>query len=160
MISAPAMAVRKLLTVLVAMATLSLVAGCSLGGDDGEESGVGNAQFLTELVTPFQEESEPVGEAGLSAAGGAKTRLVLALDDPPEALMRADIRRGACDGPVGLGVQYELENVEDGRSSTVLDVALAELRRGGYIVVVSSSEQVGVGGICGNLSDAIPADEF
>jgi hypothetical protein len=130
-------------------------------GREGGESGIDDAQFLTELVAPFQEEAEPLGEAGLSATEGEKTRIVLELDHPPAALMRADIRRGACDGPVGLGVQYLLTDVEVGKSSTVLDVGLAELRRGGYIIVVQSpSEQAEVGGICGNLSDAVPAEEF
>jgi len=135
--------------------------GCSLGGGEGGESGIDDAQFLTELVAPFQEDAEPLGEAGLSATEGEKTRIVLELDVPPEAPMRADIRSGACDGPIGLNVQYPLNDVAEGKSSTVLDVGLAELRRGGYIIVVQRpSEQAEVGGFCGNLSDAVPAEEF
>jgi hypothetical protein len=130
------------------------VAGCDLGDGNGDESAVDKAQFVTEVAQPFQEDLVPLGRVGLSREGGSKTRIAIELDDPPEPILRAGIRRGSCGSTIGAGVVYPLEDVEDGESETVLDVPLRELRLGGYIVIIHPLAQTTVGGTCGDLTSA------
>jgi hypothetical protein len=140
---------RRLLLLAVLLCT-----GCSLTGSDGdaispEES---DAMFeIVESVGQTEEEAELRGMAGASAEGEDKTRVVVSLDEPPQGAINAEIRAGDCRGQLG-SVHYDLEDVVDGESSTVVDAPLQELLERGYVVFIGDWDREGQ--LCGDFFGA------
>lgn len=138
--------VSRLLAILVVSLT---VAGCSLG-DDEPESAVAASQFVTELIRLGSGDEQ--GRVGLSAVGDS-TRVVVELSDPPKDPREVEIHSGNCD-VLGTAV-YGLQPLENGVSTTVVDIGLEPLRRMGYTVMVSDPSGT-PGGLCGDLAQAQP----
>jgi hypothetical protein len=141
---------RRLVPAAVLLSVLA--AGCSLGGDGDHGSAVEEADLVFELGRPFVETDEPRGLAGATSEGEEETRVVISLDDPPEPKMTASIRTGDCLGSTGGSAIYPLNDVEDGKSETVVDVSLAELRDRGYIVWIGDFARDGP--LCGDFFGA------
>jgi hypothetical protein len=138
----------------VAVLVLALTA-CSLGGDDGKSSAVDEAQYIFDLGPMGEDDPEPVGRAGLSATPDGKTEVVVELDDPPDATLGGDVRSGGCVAGVRSSGTYPLEGFADGRSTTVVDVDVAELLRNDYIILIRPVGQQSVlSGICGDTANA------
>jgi hypothetical protein len=137
-------------------ALLMVLAGCDLGGG-GSKSAVDEAQFVVDefVYTGLQQPGDEEGtRAGLSAAPGGKTRVVIEMRDPSDPLLRAEIRRGSCDA-VGSGLDYLLNDVRQGESSTVLDLPVREFFSGeqGYTIMVHRLNPLNeFTGLCGDLA--------
>lgn len=118
---------RNLALILAALAFLS---GCGSGGG---ESGSGE-------VTVDLAEQNGSGESGTVTltADGEKTKVVIALENPPAVPQPAHIHKGSCD-KLDPTPAYGLTNVVDGSSSSEVDVSLDELRDGAFAVNVHKS---------------------
>jgi hypothetical protein len=125
------------------------LAGCSLG-EDKPESAVAASQFVTELVRLGSDEEH--GGVGLSSVGD-KTRVVVEVSGPPTDPGEVEILSGNCD-VLGTAV-YALQPLEDGVSTTVVDIGLRSLRRMGYAVMVFDASGM-PGGLCGDLAQSQP----
>jgi hypothetical protein len=134
-------------------ALVAVGAGCDLGGDS--KSPVDEAQFIVEFQATLERTVEGEARAGLTALPQTKTRVVIDVDDASDPLLRAEIRTGSCD-MITSGPVYLLKDVDDGKSETVVDVPLAELRGGpGYIIMITALKQrTEYAGLCGSLFDA------
>lgn len=105
----------------------------------------------TGLQEPGDEENT---RAGMSAGPGGKTRIVIEMRDQSDPLLRAEIRQGNCDAVTSSSV-FQLSDVKQGNSNTVLDVPLRELLEGGqgYTILVqrlvAPNEYTG---LCGDLA--------
>jgi hypothetical protein len=140
----------------VLIAVAAVLAGCDLGGGSNQQSAVDEAQFVVEEFVPkFQQpvEEEENARAGLSAVGRRKTRVVIEMDGDFEPLLRAEIRYGNCDVVTSARV-YLLNDVKHGKSETVLDESLRELRAGsGYLILIRRlNEPSAFAGLCGDLA--------
>jgi len=86
-------------------------------------------------------------------AQGAKTEVNLFTTPNPGVIQPAHIHEGACPG-VGA-VKYPLTNIEEGKSKTVVDAALADLFKGGFAINTHlSAADAGKYVACGNLASA------
>lgn len=117
----------------LALLAVLVVAGC---GGDGDEEAVAGARTL-KLELAAQNGSGESGTARLTA-DGATTRIALELANAPEVAQPSHIHEGSCD-EIG-DVVAPLENVVDGKAESVVDMSLADLRRGGLIVHAHKSE--------------------
>ena len=90
-----------------------------------------------EIVLAAGRDGDQNGKARL-VSKGAKTDVVLDVKPGAAGVAQpAHVHDGAC--PVPGGVKYPLTNVVDGKSTTTLDVALADLLKGGFAVNVHKS---------------------
>jgi predicted lipoprotein with Yx(FWY)xxD motif len=92
---------------------------------------------------------------------GAKTEVNLFIKPLPGVVQPAHIHEGAC--PVPGAVKYPLTNVAEGKSKTVMDVALADLLKGGFAINAhKSAAEASKYVACGNLksgSAAVPVPQ-
>jgi len=138
--------------VLVALA--AVLAGCDLGGGGNGNSAVDEAQVVVEEFVPkFQHPQKEGARAGLSALGRRQTRVAIEMDGDFEPLLRAEIRYGNCDVVTSARV-YLLNDVKQGKSETVVDVPLGELREGsGYLILIRRlNESSEFAGLCGDIA--------
>jgi hypothetical protein len=123
----------KVMTRPLALVAFLVLVGCGGGGNGGDIAG---SQALT-LDLAAQNSSGQSGTARLTAEG-EKTRIVVELANAPDVAQPSHVHEGTCDD-IG-DVVAPLENVVDGRAEGVVDMSLAELRRGGLIVHAHKSE--------------------
>ena len=127
---------------LAAGALVLAVAGC--GGDGGGESEV--SVPLAQVGTSGQS-----GTATLTRAGDGRTTVVVEVGNPPAEPQPAHVHPGTCADLDPLPA-YALSSVEDGGSSTTLDVSLDELRDGEFALNVHrSSAAIRVSVACGDI---------
>lgn len=129
-------------------------AGCSLTGSGGDAISPEEADVVFEIaesVGQTEDEAELRGLAGASAEGQTRTRVVISLDEPPQTPVNAEIRAGDCRGQLG-SVHYDLDDVVDGESDTVVDAPLRELLDRGYIVFIGDWDREGQ--LCGDFFGA------
>jgi hypothetical protein len=110
-----------------------VLVGCGGGGNGDDVAGASPLR----LDLAAQNGSGQSGTAELTADGD-KTRIVVELANAPDFPQPSHVHRGTCD-EIG-DVLAPLENVVDGRAESVIDLSLAELRRGGLIVHAHKSE--------------------
>ena len=136
--------VAALSTLLVAL--LGLAACGENGGGDAAETepitaetgidpGAGSQNFSVALNPP--DEGGDMGSANVTAAAGEQVRITIQLDGAPEEALPAEIREGTCDD-LGTEAVHELTEVEAGRSETLLDASMDELRTTPYAIVVGA----------------------
>jgi hypothetical protein len=147
-------------TVSVAFAVLLAisVAGC---GGDGDQDGVSTGAIQVTKVDVQLQEQNFSGEAGtatLTAAAG-KTRVVIVLPSFAANAQPAHIHKGTC-ASLNSTPAYPLENIVQGRSTTVVDVPLKTLLKGKYAINVHrSAKKLKVYVACGDISEhAAPAE--
>lgn len=131
---------RNLALILAALAFLT---GC--GSGDGK-SGSG------EVVVDLKEQNGS-GESGTATltTDGEKTKVVIALDNPPAVPQPAHIHEGSC-AELDPNPAYGLENVVSGMSTTMVDRPLEELRDADYAINLhKSASQLDVYVACGDL---------
>jgi uncharacterized lipoprotein YmbA len=121
------------MTRTLALVAVLVLVGCG-GGGDGTD-GAGTAALTLDLAA--QSGSGQSGTARLTADDG-KTRIVVELANAPQVAQPSHVHEGTCD-EIG-DVVASLENVVDGRADSLVDMSLAELRRGGLIVHAHKSE--------------------
>jgi hypothetical protein len=135
---------RKLALILGALAFLS---GC--GSGDGES---GSDEVKVDLV-----EQNGSGQSGavVLTADGEKTTVAITLDGPSAAPQPAHIHKGSC-ADLDPTPAHGLENVVDGKSTTVVDEPLEELRAEDYAVNVhKSAMEVNVYVACGDIGTGV-----
>jgi hypothetical protein len=131
-----------------------LVAGCSFGGND-ESSAFEDADFVVDLGRNDQPDRR-YGVVGLTGERGGRTRVSIEFFDPTSPRQQAEIRGGNCTS-INVAVSYRLSPLADGKSETVVDVPLGELRRRGYLVMVHEvAEEDRLGSFCGDLARSQP----
>ena len=130
---------RNLALILAALAFLS---GC--GSGDGESGS-------DEVVVDLQEQNGS-GESGTATltTDGEKTKVVIALENPSTASQPAHIHEGSCK-ELDPTPAYGLENVVGGKSTTMVDRPLEELRDDYAINVHKSATELDVYMACGDL---------
>ncbi|MGZ3499048.1 MAG: hypothetical protein ACXWNK_17590 [Vulcanimicrobiaceae bacterium] len=97
------------------------------------------ATAVTPVTIPLtaQNDSHEIGTAMLAPAGDA-TRITIAITgEPRDGVQPANIHVGSCAAVAQ--VRYILQDVRDGRSTTVVPVPLAILARGSYVIVLQGS---------------------
>jgi hypothetical protein len=130
--------------VALILAALAFLGGC--GSGDGGESGSGE-------VTVDLAEQNGSGESGTVTltADGEKTKVVIALENPPAVPQPAHIHKGSCDD-LDPNPAFGLENVIDGESTTVVDEPLEALQGKAYAINVhKSGAKLDVYVACGDL---------
>jgi Cu/Zn superoxide dismutase len=134
--------------VALILAALSFLGGCG-SGDGGGEGGSGE-------VTVDLAEQNGSGESGTVTltADGEKTKVVIALENPPAVPQPAHIHKGSCED-LDPSPAYGLTNVVDGNSSSNVDVSLDKLRDGAFAVNVhESGAELDVYVACGDIGSA------
>jgi hypothetical protein len=135
---------------VVALLTTLLLQGCAFGSD-GEPDEIAKSDFVVGLIRLGGDRE--YGRVGLDRIGNAKTRVLIDVAEQAATRLLAEIHTGNCD-VLGVAV-YRLSPVRDGASETTVNVAVDELRRAGYTVMIRKSDE-GVGGLCGDLAKSQP----
>jgi len=84
-----------------------------------------------------QNESRETGTATLVPRGNATRVTIVVSGEPQNAVQPANIHLGSCDSVRQIG--YRLQDVRDGRSTTLLPASLAALMRHRYVIVLQES---------------------
>jgi hypothetical protein len=132
--------------VALILAALAFLGGC--GSGDGES---GSGEVTVDLA-----EQNGSGESGTVTltADGEKTKVVIALENPPAVPQPAHIHKGSCAN-LDPNPAYGLENVVDGESTTVVDEPLEALRGEAYAINVhKSGAKLDVYVACGNVGSS------
>lgn len=105
---------------------------------------------ITVNLGPGRDGDQSPGTAVLTAQG-TKTQVTVNIKPAAAGVSQpGHIHEGACPG-VGA-VKYPLTNAVDGKSTTVVDVSLKDLLRGGFAVNLhKSTQEAGVYVACGNI---------
>lgn len=106
----------------------------AITAETGIDPGAGSQNFSVAL-NPAAEGTE-MGSANVTAAAGEQVRVTIQLEGAEETLP-ADIREGTCED-LGTEPAHELSEVEAGRSETLLDASMDELRTTPYAIVVGA----------------------
>jgi hypothetical protein len=150
----------RILVLGLAVCACSL-AGCGGGGGDAGESSTG-AKAVAPVEIQLQEESGSgeVGTAMLSAEG-AKTKVEIVLVSHAANRQPAHIHRGTCTN-LDATPAYPLDNVVDGKSTTVVAAALDSLLAKDYAINVHrSAKKLNEYVLCGNIGrNAAPAQTY
>jgi len=112
---------------------------------------VGAQDSLT-VSLAAQNNSGESGTAQLTDMGGGKTRVVLALTGAPDGVAQpVHIHEGSC-ATLNATPKYPLTNLANGKSETVVDVAMSELLSKPYAINAhKSAQEVSVYVTCGNI---------
>lgn len=98
-----------------------------------------------------QNGSGETGSATLTPQGD-KTKVEVTLSGAPASAQPAHIHEGSC-AKLDPKPKYPLENVTDGKSSTVLPVSVSALTAGGYAINVhKSAEDLKTYVACGDIA--------
>ena len=156
---------------LAALLVTLFATGC--GGDSSRSPE--DEKFIVELelpLSPFGDEPDVYGQAGLSPNGRNGTRVVIRLDEPHKSLMEAEIWRGGCSGGFRSdSADYDLGKVKDGELTADVEVPTRDIRMGYSLVVreprkddeetrsrSNRRDREFHKGTCGDLSSAEPVD--
>ena len=126
---------------MVATVTVA-IAGCG-GGEEprGQPQGQ-TAPRLEEVVVDLVEQigSGETGKATLSPVGEDQTRVVVEVSGAPAPVQPAHIHTGSSCTFIGEPAA-ELNDVEDGKSHTTVDLSLESLQDGLHLIDVHQSEK-------------------
>ena len=126
-------------------------AGC--GGDDDAPEGRRAEGEALSVELAAENGSGQSGTATLTPESENKTRIVVELSNPPAGSQPAHVHPGPC-GDLGDPIAG-LMNLEGGASTTVIDMSLADLQRGGLVVHAHKSEaEFEVSVACGEIPEA------
>jgi hypothetical protein len=117
-------------TVALGLIALAVLSGCGGGGGMS-----GSGELSVDLA-----EQNGSGESGTATltTDGEKTKVVIALENPPANPQPAHIHKGSCED-LDPTPAYGLANVKDGASTTEVDKPLKELRDENYAINVHKS---------------------
>jgi hypothetical protein len=107
-------------------------------------------------VTVSLKEQNKSGETGSATftPQGNKTQVVLELKGAPADAQPAHIHAGTC-AKLDPTPKYPLQNVVNGKSTTVLDVPMKQLMATGAVNVHKSAQDVKTYVACGDLKSAM-----
>ncbi len=121
--------------------------------DIGKYVACGNIPQGTVLTLDKGRDEDQHGTAVLISQG-AKTQVNVFIMPLPGVAQPAHIHEGTCPAPGA--VKYPLTNLAEGKSSTVVDVSLADLQKGGYAINAHhSTTDSGKYVACGNIKGAV-----
>jgi Cu/Zn superoxide dismutase len=129
----------KRLLPVVAAASLLLAAGGALAQDAP----------VTVKLSP-QNGSGESGTVTFTPEGSNKTQVVVQLTGAPAAAQPAHIHEGSC-AKLNPAPKIPLQNVVDGKSTTVLDMPMKQVMAGGAVNVHKSAQDVKTYVACGDL---------
>ena len=113
-------------------------AGGTVVPETGEDVGAGSGNISVALREVNG--SGEGGSASVTAEEGTKVRVVIQMEGAGRSALPAHIHEGTCED-LNPSPAYPLENVEEGRSETVVeDVEIDELQNGEYAINVHKSE--------------------
>lgn len=125
--------------VAVAMAVSGAAFAQDKSKSDGKKSKKGGESMTVQMRA--QNDSKETGTARLTAEGADKTRVEISLKGAPKGVDQpAHIHEGSC-AKLDPKPKHGLENVVNGKSSTVVPVGLADLRKGGMAINVHKSKE-------------------
>lgn len=143
--------------VALAVLLVAVVAGCSGGSD---HDGVSTAPIQTTQVDVQLQEQNFSGEAGTATltAQGSKTRVAIEMPSFAANAQPAHIHKGTC-ASLDPTPAYPLQNIVQGKSTTVVAVPLDTLLKGTYAINVHrSAKKLNEYVACGDISEnAAPA---
>lgn len=126
-----------------ALALALALSGAALAQDakkEGKTTKKAGAQSMT-VRMGAQNKSGESGTARLTAQGADKTRVQISLKGAPKGVEQpAHIHEGTC-AKLDPKPKHGLENVVNGKSSTVVPVGLNDLRKGNLAINVHKSKQ-------------------
>lgn len=138
---------RLPLGVAVTVAALGLATGCG-GGEDS--------------VSVHLSQEAGSGQSGTATftAQGDKTTVTIEVANAPVGRQPSHIHQGTCESP-NPQPAFALDNVEDGKAETTVDVSLEELRSDGdyYVNVHKSEAEIETVVACGEVSEPAGAEE-
>lgn len=123
-----------------AVAVAMAMTGVAFAQDksEGKKSKKGGESMTVRMHA--QNKSKETGTARLTAEGADKTRVEISLKGGPKGVDQpAHIHEGSC-AKLDPKPKQGLENVVDGKSSTVVPIGLADLRKGGMAINVHKSK--------------------
>jgi len=131
--------------------TVALITGVAFAQEskkaDGKKSGKAKSVNVTMRA---QNKSGETGKAKLTAEGADKTRVELSLKGAPKGTAQpAHIHEGSC-AKLDPKPKHGLENVVDGKSTTVVPASLGSVR-GMAINVHKSTDDIKTYVSCGNI---------
>ncbi len=129
----------KRLLPVVAAASLLLAAGGALAQDAP----------VTVKLSPQNGSGEP-GTATFTPEGSNKTQVVVQLSGAPATAQPAHIHDGSC-AKLNPAPKIPLQNVVNGKSTTVLDMPMKQVMAGGAVNVHKSAQDVKTYVACGDL---------
>ena len=136
----------KLTAPATAFALLLLVAGC---GGDGDASASESSDDVFVMLAAENGSGES-GTATLTPLG-ERTRVVLDLTGAVAPQQPADIHKGSCQ-KLDATPAYELSEVRNGSSTSIVSANLADLHRGSFAIHVhESAEAIGKYVACGEI---------
>jgi hypothetical protein len=149
---------RKGTCVIVVLAALS-VAGCGSGSGNGGSGG--SAPSSVDIKLAPQNGSGESGSATLTAEGD-KTKVVISLEsmsaNPVSQPQPAHIHTGSC-AKLDPTPKYGLTDVADGKSTTVVNAKLGDLRNGAFAINVhKSAAAINTYVACGDIGAASATD--
>jgi hypothetical protein len=125
---------RPVPVVFLPLAVAVALAAGACGGSDSDEGAEGTVR----LQLAEENNSGQSGTAVISPVDGERTRIVMEVDHPPDLPQPAHVHPGPC-GNLGDPIAA-LESLVNGRSETIVPIALADLQRGGFVVHAHRSE--------------------
>ncbi len=136
---------------MILIAAVASVLALTLSSCGGDDEGAGDESLTVELSE--QSDSGQSGEATLTPVDETTTEVEVDLTGGPDNAQPAHIHTGTC---AELGdVAYPLEDLEDGRSQTQVDVSLDELRDGEFAINAHrSADEIEVYTACGEISSS------
>ena len=127
----------KWLTMAVVCATATSMSFAQDAKKEGKKKG---AQSTT-VKMGAQNKSGESGTAKLTAEGADKTRVEISLKGAPKGVEQpAHIHEGSC-AKLDPKPKQGLESVKDGKSTTVVPMSLADLRKGNLAINVHKSKE-------------------
>ena len=160
---------RRIAPLVLILAALAVVSSCGGDGDAVETledavqgtngSGTGSDTLGSEIDAPFGFDLDPVagsdvsGQVTITPSGEQETDVELVLDaQGAEGSHPAHIHEGSSCDEFSAEPTYPLNDVQDGTSSTTLDVGAVDLLEGEYVVNVhESTDQLDTYIACGQI---------
>ena len=124
-----------------AVALTLAMTGVAFAQDAKKEGKKSKGAQSTTVKMGAQNKSGESGTAKLTAEGADKTRVEISLKGAPKGVEQpAHIHEGSC-AKLDPKPKQGLENVVDGKSSTVVPMSLADLRKGNLAINVHKSKE-------------------
>ncbi len=142
------MRIKKL--IVATSVVLATAAGCAGAGGSATTENAVTSPALTVTLSPASD-SRVSGTAMLLPRGNETQVLISVTGEPAGASEPAHIHTGQC-GPGLGGIAYPLHNVENGRSTSTVNVPLSSIADGHHAINLhESASNLGRTVACGNI---------
>jgi hypothetical protein len=118
----------------VSVLAIAAVAAAGCGGGGGSEKPAASSLFVQLQEQNYSGQS---GTANLTAEGG-KTRVAIELSSQAAGAQPAYILKGTCSSRVPTPA-FRLNDVRNGKSTTIVDASLSSLKHTDYAITVHSN---------------------